>query len=206
MVTCRIRVRSTTTPPSRRARPAQSWPPPRTDRGKSWARAMRTAACTSAADSHSTTMAGRTCTAPFHTTTATSSSRPAVNTRAESKWRVRSPAAAAIRVVVAVVVSDISYPFQFGGALRNMCGDVGAGSAERCQSHALGGLSVGRSVHDCGQVEVSGGVGVVKRRVTHWEAIDFMLRRSQDELCNPVLAGHRDSIISSWPPGQAVGC
>ena len=60
-----VEVLLVTTPPCRRARPTQSCPPPRTDRGKSCCRAIRTAACTFSGVSQSAKTAGWWSTAPF---------------------------------------------------------------------------------------------------------------------------------------------
>ncbi|MEU9292054.1 hypothetical protein AB0D57_47650 [Streptomyces sp. NPDC048275] len=48
-VTCRIPDSSASGSPFRSARPAQSWPPPRTVGGNLWSRAARTEARTSSA-------------------------------------------------------------------------------------------------------------------------------------------------------------
>ena len=65
--TCRIRERSTTSPWSLSALPTQSCSPPRTDSGRPYARAARTASCTSLALSQKANSAGGQSTARLKT-------------------------------------------------------------------------------------------------------------------------------------------
>ena len=62
----RIAERSMTIPSSHTAVPATLWPPPRTAITRSWSRAKRTAAATSAVPLHRAISRGRRSTAPFH--------------------------------------------------------------------------------------------------------------------------------------------
>ena len=63
--TARIAERSMTTPPSHTAVPATLWPPPRTAISRSWSRAKRTAATTSATPVQRAMQAGWRSIAPF---------------------------------------------------------------------------------------------------------------------------------------------
>ena len=105
----RMRVRSTTRPPSRSALPAQSCPPLRTDSGSLASLATRTANCTSSGLAHRTTTAGSRSISVFHSAVASRNAGPARSTRSGP-----IPASVSCEATVSAVVLRIALAFLTG--------------------------------------------------------------------------------------------